>query len=80
METLTLRRGPTLERSATCNYDGKNKFSTNIGDNSFVGSNTSIVAPINIGSNAVIGAATTVLKDVGENKKIINTKSQKELD
>ncbi len=48
----------------TCNYDGMNKNVTNIGDGSFVGSNSSLVAPINIGKNAIIGAGSVITDDV----------------
>lgn len=51
----------------TCNYDGVNKNTTKIGDNAFIGSNTSLVAPINIGENATIGAGSTVTKEVPPN-------------
>jgi len=47
----------------TCNYDGANKHRTVIGDDVFVGSNTSLVAPVNIGAGATIGAGSTVSKD-----------------
>ncbi|HEB27743.1 MAG TPA: UDP-N-acetylglucosamine diphosphorylase/glucosamine-1-phosphate N-acetyltransferase [Porticoccus sp.] len=52
----------------TCNYDGVNKHQTTIGDNAFIGSNTSLVAPVKIGSNATVGAGSTINKDVPENK------------
>ncbi len=48
----------------TCNYDGYNKFKTVIGDNVFIGSNSSLIAPVNIGDNAVIGAGSVITKDV----------------
>ncbi len=48
----------------TCNYDGVNKFQTNIEDGVFVGSNSSLVAPVTIGSGATVGAGSTVTKDV----------------
>ncbi len=48
----------------TCNYDGKNKYPTFFGDDSFVGSNTNLVAPVNIGEGAYIGAGSTITKDV----------------
>jgi bifunctional UDP-N-acetylglucosamine pyrophosphorylase/glucosamine-1-phosphate N-acetyltransferase len=51
----------------TCNYDGVNKHTTKIGDNAFIGSNTSLVAPIIIGENATIGAGSTVTKEVPAN-------------
>ena len=48
----------------TCNYDGKNKHKTIVGDNSFIGSNSSLVAPVKIGNNSTIGAGSTITKDV----------------
>lgn len=50
--------------SITCNYDGKNKHATVIGDGSFIGSDTMMVAPVNIGKNVVIGAGSVITKDV----------------
>jgi len=50
----------------TCNYDGANKFETNIGDNVFVGSDTQLVAPVSVGDNATIGAGSTITRDVVE--------------
>ena len=51
----------------TCNYDGKEKNKTIIGSESFVGSNTSIVAPVTVGSNATIAAGSVITKDVPDN-------------
>ncbi len=48
----------------TCNYDGKNKFKTNIGDNVFVGSNSTLIAPITLEDSSYIGAGSTISKDV----------------
>lgn len=48
----------------TCNYDGKNKFKTIIGENAFIGSNTALVAPINVGDNALVAAGSTLTEDV----------------
>ena len=48
----------------TCNYDGKDKHKTVIGDNSFIGSNSSLVAPVKIGNNTTIAAGSTITKDV----------------
>ena len=50
--------------SITCNYDGKHKNPTTIGDRTFIGSDTMMVAPVNIGSDAVTGAGGTITKDV----------------
>lgn len=52
----------------TCNYDGVNKHRTTIEDDVFVGSNTSLVAPICVGKGATIGAGSTLNKDVPEKK------------
>ncbi|GAA9724157.1 bifunctional UDP-N-acetylglucosamine diphosphorylase/glucosamine-1-phosphate N-acetyltransferase GlmU [Helicobacter pylori] len=48
----------------TCNYDGKNKHQTIIGENVFIGSDSQLVAPVNIGSNVLIGSGTTITKDI----------------
>ncbi|TYL46846.1 bifunctional UDP-N-acetylglucosamine diphosphorylase/glucosamine-1-phosphate N-acetyltransferase GlmU [Marinomonas sp. IMCC 4694] len=52
----------------TCNYDGVNKFKTQIGDNVFVGSNTSLVAPVQVAEGATIAAGSTITKSVSENQ------------
>ena len=48
----------------TCNYDGTNKHKTKIGNKTFVGTNSSLVAPLNIGNNSYIGAGSVITKDV----------------
>ncbi len=48
----------------TCNYDGKNKHRTVIGENAFIGSNTALVAPVSIGDGSVVGAGSVITKDV----------------
>jgi bifunctional UDP-N-acetylglucosamine pyrophosphorylase / glucosamine-1-phosphate N-acetyltransferase len=50
----------------TCNYDGINKHKTEIGDNVFVGSDSTLVAPVKIGQGAYIGAASCITEDVPE--------------
>lgn len=50
----------------TCNYDGKDKHKTTIGDHSFIGTNSSLVAPVNIGKGAYVGAGSVITKDVPE--------------
>lgn len=47
----------------TCNYDGVNKSTTVIGDGAFIGSNSSLVAPVSIGKEATIGAGSVITKD-----------------
>ena len=48
----------------TCNYDGIKKSKTKISDNVFVGSNTSLVAPVNLEKNSIIGAGSVITKNV----------------
>ena len=48
----------------TCNYDGVNKNKTNISDNVFIGSNTSLVAPVKINKNSIVGAGSVITKNV----------------
>jgi bifunctional UDP-N-acetylglucosamine pyrophosphorylase / glucosamine-1-phosphate N-acetyltransferase len=50
----------------TCNYDGMNKHKTEIGDGVFVGSDSTLVAPVKIGKGAYIGAASCITEDVPE--------------
>ena len=52
----------------TCNYDGKNKHATEIGNNVKIGSDTMLVAPIKVGDGAVTGAGTVARKDIPPNK------------
>jgi len=51
----------------TCNYDGKNKNKTIIGDNSFIGSNSTIIAPIEIGNDVILGAGSVFNKKIPDN-------------
>jgi len=48
----------------TCNYDGFNKYVTRIGANAFVGSNSSLVAPVTIGKDALVSSGSVITKDV----------------
>ena len=49
----------------TCNYDGYFKYKTIIGERAFIGSNSSLVAPVRIGADAIVGAGSAVTRDVG---------------
>ena len=51
----------------TCNYDGKNKYKTIIGDRAFIGSNTNLVAPVTLGDDVLIAAGSTITEDVPSN-------------
>ncbi|MFI4868037.1 MAG: bifunctional UDP-N-acetylglucosamine diphosphorylase/glucosamine-1-phosphate N-acetyltransferase GlmU [Steroidobacterales bacterium] len=54
--------------SITCNYDGANKWRTEIGSGAFIGSGAMLVAPLKIGDNATIGAGSTITSDVPADK------------
>ncbi len=58
-------------QTATCNYDGREKHKTVIGDNAFIGCNTNLVAPVKVGDNAYIAAGSTITDDVEKNSLAI---------
>lgn len=60
----------------TCNYDGKNKFKTVVGKNSFIGSDSMLVAPVVIGENALVGAGSVITKDVPDNSLAVSRSKQ----
>ncbi|UTO04082.1 bifunctional UDP-N-acetylglucosamine diphosphorylase/glucosamine-1-phosphate N-acetyltransferase GlmU [Moraxella sp. FZLJ2107] len=64
----------------TCNYDGVNKFNTIIGDNAFVGSNSSLVAPVKVGAGATIGAGSVITKDSPDGKLTLARSKQITID
>jgi bifunctional UDP-N-acetylglucosamine pyrophosphorylase / glucosamine-1-phosphate N-acetyltransferase len=55
----------------TCNYDGKKKHKTVIGEDAFIGSNSSLVAPVNIGDEALTGAGSVVTRDVPQGERVV---------
>ncbi len=61
----------------TCNYDGKNKHQTRIGDNVKIGSDTMLVAPVTVGNGASTGAGSVVTKDVAENQLVVGVPAKK---
>jgi bifunctional UDP-N-acetylglucosamine pyrophosphorylase/glucosamine-1-phosphate N-acetyltransferase len=66
--------GPNVNVGAgtiTCNYDGVNKYPTEIGANVFIGSDTMLVAPLNLGDGSRTGAGSVVTKDVKENTLVV---------
>ena len=63
----------------TCNYDGVNKSETVIGDNAFIGSNSSLVAPVSIGELATVGAGSVVAKNVEEHELAIGRSKQRNI-
>jgi bifunctional UDP-N-acetylglucosamine pyrophosphorylase/glucosamine-1-phosphate N-acetyltransferase len=64
----------------TCNYDGRSKHQTVIGDRVFIGSNTALVAPLSIGDASLIGAGSTITRDVPQGKLAVERSKQKNLD
>lgn len=64
----------------TCNYDGVNKSKTIIGDNAFIGSNSSLVAPVTIGDTATVGAGSVVAKDVENDQLAVARGKQRNID
>ena len=63
----------------TCNYDGVKKNKTNISDNVFIGSNTSLVAPIKIDKNSTVGAGSVITKNVKKNSLALTRPNQQEV-
>ena len=59
----------------TCNYDGKRKNKTKISDGAFIGSNTSLIAPVKIGKKSIIGAGSAITKNV-KDKSLSLTRSE----
>lgn len=64
----------------TCNYDGVNKFKTEIGDNAFIGSNSALVAPIKIGNKATIGAGSVITRDVADEELAVGRGKQRNIE
>ncbi|OFS83126.1 Bifunctional protein GlmU [Oligella urethralis] len=60
----------------TCNYDGANKFTTVIGDDAFIGSDTQLIAPVTVGEGATIGAGTSLRQDAPANQLTLTQSRQ----
>ena len=63
----------------TCNYDGVKKSKTNIKDKVFIGSNSSLVAPVTINENSIIGAGSVITKNVKKKSLALTRPSQVEI-
>ena len=63
----------------TCNYDGKKKYVTNIKDKVFIGSNSSLVAPITLGEGSTIGAGSVITRNVKSKSLALTRSEQKEI-
>ena len=64
----------------TCNYDGVNKWRTEIGAGAFIGSGTMLVAPVKVGAGATIGAGSTITKDTPDDKLTLERSKQVTID
>ena len=63
----------------TCNYDGVKKSKTKIKDNVFIGSNSSLVAPVTINKKSIVGAGSVITKSVKEKSLAITRPKQIEV-
>ena len=61
-----------------CNYDGFNKHFTDVGKGAFVGSNSSLVAPVKIGDGAYIGSGSVISKDVAPDALALERSAQEQ--
>ncbi len=64
----------------TCNYDGANKFKTVMGEDVFIGSNSSLVAPVTLGDGATTGAGSTVTQDVPASSLAVGRAKQRNIE
>ena len=63
----------------TCNYDGQKKYKTKIKNNAFIGSNSSLVAPVTIGEKSIVGAGSVITKNVNKKSLALTRNEQKEI-
>jgi bifunctional UDP-N-acetylglucosamine pyrophosphorylase/glucosamine-1-phosphate N-acetyltransferase len=66
--------------TVTCNYDGANKYRTEIGDGAFIGSGTMLVAPVSVGKDATIGAGSTITKPAPAGKLTVERSRQQTIE
>jgi bifunctional UDP-N-acetylglucosamine pyrophosphorylase/glucosamine-1-phosphate N-acetyltransferase len=64
----------------TCNYDGFDKYRTNIGAGAFIGSDTALVAPVTVEDGAYVGAGSVITKHVSENALAVTRAEQQQVD
>jgi bifunctional UDP-N-acetylglucosamine pyrophosphorylase/glucosamine-1-phosphate N-acetyltransferase len=64
----------------TCNYDGFEKHHTDIGAGAFIGSNTSLVAPVKVGDGAIVGAGSVITRDVPADALAVTRAEQRKVD
>ena len=78
-DTLIGKKSNIGAGTITCNYDGIKKSKTNISDNVFIGSNSSLVAPVKIDKNSVVGAGSVITKNVKKKTLALTRASQLEI-
>lgn len=61
----------------TVNYDGEEKFQTTVGDNSFIGCNSNLIAPIRLGDNTYVGAGSTITRNVDSGDLVVERADQR---
>jgi bifunctional UDP-N-acetylglucosamine pyrophosphorylase/glucosamine-1-phosphate N-acetyltransferase len=64
----------------TCNYDGANKHKTILGDRVFVGSNSTLVAPLTVADDGFVAAGSTVTSDIAESQLAVGRAKQRNID
>lgn len=64
----------------TCNYDGVNKWLTEIGDDAFIGTNTSLVAPVKVGKGATTGAGSTITQTIPDSQLSVARAKQRNIE
>ncbi|KKO49432.1 bifunctional N-acetylglucosamine-1-phosphate uridyltransferase/glucosamine-1-phosphate acetyltransferase [Arsukibacterium sp. MJ3] len=64
----------------TCNYDGANKFVTTIKNGAFIGSNSSLVAPVTVGVNATVGAGSVLTRDAADGELVVARAKQRHIE
>jgi bifunctional UDP-N-acetylglucosamine pyrophosphorylase/glucosamine-1-phosphate N-acetyltransferase len=64
----------------TCNYDGKKKNQTVIGDGAFIGSDTQLIAPVTVGKGAYVGSGTTIREDVPPDALAVSAGKQRNIE
>ena len=65
--------------TVTCNYDGKKKYRTKVGDKVFIGCNTNLVAPVTVENNSYIAAGSTITENIPENNLAVARSRQKNI-
>ena len=64
----------------TCNYDGVNKHTTTIGNDAFIGSNSTLIAPVTVGEKGFVAAGTAISKDVPDDSLAVGRAKQRNID